>query len=101
MYPTYIIIRLWMNPYYILYTFIYPTYISQRLISNNLVEKNFNCSKEGETDMKKDSKYLQPRWCPSGLSHTQKRRLQRLRKQETMEQQVEVKLTKPVAMKKV
>ena len=27
--------------------------------------------------MKQDSKYLQPRWCPSGLSHTQKRMLQR------------------------
>ena len=27
-----------------------------------------------------------PRWCPSGLSHTQKRRLQRMRKQESMEQ---------------
>ena len=25
------------------------------------------------------SKYHQPRWCPPGLSHSQKRRLQRLR----------------------
>jgi hypothetical protein len=23
-----------------------------------------------------DSKYLQPRWCPPGLTHTQKRKLQ-------------------------
>ena len=28
------------------------------------------------------NKYHQPRWCPSGLSHSQKRRLQRLRRQE-------------------
>jgi len=27
------------------------------------------------------SKYNQPRWCPPGLSHSQKRRLQRLRHQ--------------------
>ena len=34
-------------------------------------------------------KYLQPRWCLSGLSHTKKQRLQWLRKQELVEQQVE------------
>ena len=28
------------------------------------------------------NKYHQPRWCPPGLSHSQKRRLQRLRRQE-------------------
>jgi hypothetical protein len=27
-------------------------------------------------------KYHQPRWCPSGLTHTQKRKLQRLRNKE-------------------
>ena len=90
-----------MQPYYIQYPSIYPNCIPQRPISNNLVEKELNCSKEGEKDVKKDSKYLQPRWCPSGLSHTQKRRLQRLRKQETMGQEVEVKPTKPIVMKKV
>ena len=26
------------------------------------------------------NKYRQPRWCPPGLSHSQKRRLQRLRR---------------------
>ena len=66
--------------------------------SNDLVKGDFNCSKE---DVRQDSKYSQPRWCPSGLSRTQKRRLQRLRKQETMGQEVEVKPTKPIAMKKV
>jgi len=90
-----------MQPYYIQYPSIYPSYISQRSINNNLVEKYLNCSKEGEKDVKKDSKYLQPRWCPSGLSHTQKRRLQCLRKQESIEQQAEVKPARSVVTKKV
>ena len=30
-------------------------------------------------------KYHQPRWCPSGLTHTQKRKLQRLRNKEKKE----------------
>ena len=89
-----------MQPYYIQYPSMYPNCIPQRPISNNLVEKDLNCSKEGEKKMKKDSKFLQPRWCPSGLSHTQKME-QCLRNQEKMEQQVEVEPSKPVAMKKV
>ena len=86
------------------YSLIYPNCgTSQRPIdaSNNPVRKDFDCRKEGEKSMKQDSKYLQPRWCPSGLSHTQKRRLQRLHKKELMEQQVEVEPTKPTAMKKI
>ena len=93
--------RMHLQSYYIQYPPMYLNYaLPQRPIvaSNNLVKKDFSCSKE---DMKQDSRYLQLRWCPSGLSHTQKRRLQRLRKQESMEQQVEVKPTKPMAMKKV
>ena len=90
-----------MQPYYIQYPSIHPSCILQRPISNNLVGKDLSCSKEGEKDVKESSKYLQPRWCPSGLSHTQKRKLQRLRKQESMEQQVEVEPTMAVAMKKV
>ena len=35
------------------------------------------------------SKYHQPRWCPPGLIHSQKRRLQRLRRQEQKEQEAE------------
>jgi hypothetical protein len=31
---------------------------------------------EEKTDKVVDSKYLQPRWCPPGLTHTQKRKLQ-------------------------
>ena len=34
-------------------------------------------------------KYHQPRWCPSGLTHTQKRKLQRLRNIEKKEQEKE------------
>ena len=34
-------------------------------------------------------KYHQPRWCPSGLTHTQKRKLQRLRNKEKKEQEAE------------
>ena len=34
-------------------------------------------------------KYHQPRWCPSGLTHTQKRKLQRLRNKENKEQEKE------------
>jgi len=35
------------------------------------------------------NKYHQPRWCPLGLSQSQKRRLQRLRLQEQKEQEAE------------
>jgi len=34
-------------------------------------------------------KYLQPRWCPSGLTHTPKRKLQRLRNKEKNKQEEE------------
>ena len=67
--------RMHMKSYYIHYPPIYPSYTSQRPIRDNLVKKDINCSKEGEEDIKQDSNYLKPRWCPSGLSHTQKRRL--------------------------
>ena len=66
-----------MRPYFIQYSSTYPSYgVSQRLIvaSNNLVKSKPNCSQDGEKDMKQDKQYLQPRWCPSGLSHTQKRK---------------------------
>jgi len=33
------------------------------------------------------SKYFQPRWCPSGLTHTQRQKLQRLRAQEKKDQE--------------
>ena len=90
---------MYMHPYFIQYSSIYPSYgASQRPIvaSNNLVK-----SKEGEKYIKQDNKYLQPRWCPSGLSHTQKRRLQRMRKKESMEQQAEVVPARSATMKHV
>jgi len=34
-------------------------------------------------------KYFQPRWCPPGLTHTQKRRLQHLSRQEQKEKEEE------------
>jgi len=34
------------------------------------------------------SKYFQPRWCPPGLTHTQRRKLQRLRAQEKKEKEL-------------
>jgi hypothetical protein len=34
-------------------------------------------------------KYHQPRWCPEGLTHTQKRKLQHLRNKEKREQEAE------------
>ena len=93
-----------MQSYFIQYPPIYPSCdTSQRPIvaSNNPVRKDFDCSKEDEKSMKQNSKYLQPRWCPSGLSHTQKRRLQRMRKQESMEQQTEVEPKRLTTMKKI
>ena len=74
-----------MQSYYIYYPPIYLSFVSQRPISDNLVKKDIDCSKECEKSIKQDSKYLQPRWCPLGLSHTQKRRLQQIRKKESME----------------
>ena len=93
--------RMHMQSYYIHYPPIYPSCASQRPINDNLVKKDINCSKECEKNIKKDSKYLKPRWCPSGLSHTQKRRLQRLRNKESMEQQAEVVLARSATMKQV
>ena len=93
-----------MQSYYIQYPPMYPNHaLLQRLIvaSNNPVKQDVDCSKENEKSKEQDSKYLQPRWCPSGLSLTQKRRLQRMRKKEAMEQQVEAVPKTSATMKKV
>ena len=71
------------------------------IASNNLVKKGIDCSKTDEKSTKQDSKYLQLRWCPSGSTHTQKRRLQHLRKKESMEQQVEATPERSTNVKKV
>ena len=96
--------KMQMQLYFIQYPFIYLSYgTSQRPVvtSNNLVERDFDCSKEGEKNIKQDSKYLQPMWCPSGLSHTQKRRLQWMRKNKSVEQQAEVVPMRSATTKKV
>ena len=93
-----------MRSYFIQYSSIYPSHgASQRpiVVSDNLVKSKPKCSQAGEKDVKQDNQYLQPRWCPSVLSHTQKRRLQRMRKKESMEQQVEVVPARSVTMKQV
>jgi len=65
--------RVYTQLYYIQYPTVHPNYASPQrpvVASNNLVKKDIDCSKVDEKDAKQDSKYLQPRWCPSGLSHT-------------------------------
>jgi hypothetical protein len=44
---------------------------------------------EEKTDKVVDSKYLQPRWCPLGLTRTKKRKLQRLRLAKMQEREQE------------
>jgi len=93
-----------MRPYFIQYSSTYPSYgVSQRPIvaSDNLVKSKPNYSQDGEKDVKQDNQYLQPRWCPSGLSHTQKRKLQRMPKKESMEQQAEVVPARSATIKQV
>ena len=95
---------MYMHPHFIQYSPIYPSHgASQRPIvaSNNLVKSKPNCSQGREQNVKQDNQYLQLRWCPSGLSHTQKRRLQRMSKKESMEQQAEVVPARSVTMKQV
>ena len=95
---------MYIYPYFIRYSSTYPSYgASQRPIvaNNNLVKSKPDCSKEGEKDMKQDNKYLMPRWYLLGLSHTQKRRLQRMRKKESMDQQAEIVPARSATMKQV
>ena len=68
--------RMHMQSYYIQYPIVHPNHASPQrpvVVSNNLVKKDIDCSKADEKGTKQDSKYLQPRWCPLGLTHTQKR----------------------------
>ena len=81
-----------MQAYGIQYPISYSKYgSSQRPITtNDNLAKIGACAKQCENNSKQDYKYTQPRWCPSGLSHIQKRRLQRMHKKESMKQQAEV-----------
>ena len=91
-----------MQSYYIQYPPIYPNHAKRPVVaSNNLVQQDVDCSKENEKSKEQDSKYLQLRWCPSGLPHTQKRRQQCMLKKEAMEQQVEAVPKTSATMKKV
>ena len=58
--------------------------VSQKLVLAN----DHEASSSNLRDQDKE-KYFQPRWCPLGLTHTQKRRLQRLRRQEQKEKEAE------------
>jgi hypothetical protein len=53
--------------------------------------KSTNTSKEGDTTAIKtaEPKYSMPRWCPSGLTRSQNRKLQRFRAKESKEKKVE------------
>ena len=54
-----------------------PVNVSQKVLLANDHEASSSNLKDQDKE-----KYLQPRWCPPGLTHTQKRRLQRLHHQE-------------------
>jgi hypothetical protein len=94
----------YMQPYVIQYSPPCPNYGSMQrpiVASNNLDKSAPNDHKVYEKDSKGNAKSPQPRWCPSGLSYTQKRRLQRMRKQKSMEQRAEVKPARSAATKQV
>jgi hypothetical protein len=53
--------------------------------------KSANTNKKEDIAVNKttDSKYSMPRWCPSGLTRSQKKKLQRLRAKENQEKEAE------------
>ena len=53
------------------------------------VQKPFTANNHEASGSKVADKYHQPRWRPEGLTHTQKRKLQRLRNKEKREQEAE------------
>jgi hypothetical protein len=92
-----------MRSYMIQYPPAYVNHASMQrpvVLDNNLVRSASTNSKGGHKDSD-ELKYSQPRWCPSGLTHTQKRRLQRMRKQGSMVQQVAVLPARPTITKQV
>jgi hypothetical protein len=93
-----------MNSYMIQYPVAHSNYnaLQRPIVCNsNLVKNNVHTTiKQGENRNKQNAKEMQLRWCSSGLSHTQKRRLQRLRKQGAMEQQIEEKPAKSTRTQK-
>jgi hypothetical protein len=95
---------MYKNSYMIQYSVAYSNYnaLQRPIVCNSNLVKNNVCTtiKQGENSNKKNAKELRPRWCPSGLSHNQNRRLQRLRKRGAMEQQIEEKLAKSTRNRK-
>jgi hypothetical protein len=95
---------MYMNSYMIQYPFTYSNYnaLQRPIVCNSNLVKNNVCTtiKQGVNSNKQNAKEMQPRWCPSGLSHTQKRRLQRLHKRGAMEQQIEKKPAKSTRTRK-
>ena len=53
------------------------------------IKKPFTANDHEASSNKVADKYHQPRWCPEGLTHTQKRKLQRLRNKEKREKEAE------------
>ena len=53
------------------------------------IQKPFTANNHEAGGSKVADKYHQPRWCPEGLTHTQKRKLQHLRNKEKREQEAE------------
>jgi hypothetical protein len=74
---------MYMKPYMIQYTIAHPNYgkLQRPIAHNNNLVKNNVCAtiKQVGRSNEQNSKGMQPRWYPSGLSRTQKRRLQRMR----------------------
>jgi hypothetical protein len=94
---------MYMKLYIIQYPIAYPSGTLQRPVacSSNLVQSNVCTNIEaGEDNNKQNSKGMQLRWCPSGLSHTQKRKLQILRKRGAMEQPFEERPAKSTRTRK-
>ena len=55
---------------------------------NSLVQRPIRTNDHQAGSSSSASKYFQPRWCPPGLTRTQKRKLQCLRIQEKKEQEI-------------
>jgi hypothetical protein len=93
-----------MKPYMIQYPIAHPNYGTLRrpIAYNNLVKNNVCTTiKQGEGSNEQNSKGMQPRWCPSCLSRTQKRNLQWMRKQRSMDQPTVVTPTRSTTTKQV
>jgi hypothetical protein len=92
-----IIVVCTLKPYMIQYPISHPNYGKLQIpmaYNNNLVKNNVCTTiQQGGGTNEQNSKGMQLRWCPSGLSRTQKKKkLQWMRKQGSMEQSTMVTL---------